>query len=40
MMEQMLGSIRGYFYSKWNVKVYSKTIPSNIETPSMYFPPP
>lgn len=39
-MEQELGSIRGYCYSKYPIKIYTKRLKKNFEVPCMYFPPP
>ncbi|MCM3452737.1 phage portal protein [Heyndrickxia oleronia] len=37
-MNQEVGSIMGYFYQIFPCKIYTKEVPTNIETPSMYFP--
>lgn len=40
MLDQMLGSIKAYFYKLWNVGVYDKELPEEVKVPSMYFPQP
>lgn len=40
MLEQLIGSIKGYFYKKNPVTIFEKELPETIVIPSMYFPPP
>lgn len=37
-MNPEVASIMGYFYQIFPCKIYKKKVPTNIETPSMYFP--
>lgn len=37
-IDQMLGSIKGYFYKQWNVVCLTKQIPIEVPIPSMFFP--
>lgn len=39
-IEQLVGSIKGYFYKKWNVSVFEETVPKEIPIPCMFFPSP
>ena len=39
-IEQMIGSIKGYFYNQWNVACLDKQIPIEVPIPSMFFPSP
>ncbi|WP_252503276.1 DUF6838 family protein [Sporosarcina sp. Marseille-Q4943] len=39
-MNPEVGSIMGYFYGLFPVKVYTEKVPENFAVPSMYFPEP
>lgn len=40
MLDQFIGSIKNYFYTRNNVPIYDEEIPDTIQVPSMYFPQP
>lgn len=39
-MNPEVGSIMGFFYKLFPVKIYELEVPENFEIPAMYFPPP
>lgn len=40
MLEHFIGSIKAYFYGRFPVSVYEKSLPESIKVPSMYIPQP
>lgn len=40
MLEQFIGTIKNYFYTRFPVPVFDKELPENLIVPSLYFPQP